>query len=152
MKKLIYKQSINASAEKVYKTMLGLEQIGTYEEWTAAFNPTSSYEGNWEKGSKMMFVGVDESGQKGGMISRIAELEPAQFVSIQHYGMLKDGKEITTGPEVEQWANSFENYRFSETNGTTTVQVELDMVADYESYMNETYPQALLKLKALCEN
>ena len=85
------------------------------------------------------------------MVSRIAENIPNQFVSIQHYGLMKDGKEITEGPEVEKWANGFENYTFEENNGTTTVTVDLDTTEDFLDYMNQTYPKALEKLKEICE-
>ncbi|MFA6151565.1 MAG: hypothetical protein WC716_09615 [Chitinophagaceae bacterium] len=160
MEKLQYKVSINAAAARVYDMMLGLSDKSTYEQWTASFNPTSSYEGSWEKGSKILFVGVDEKGEKGGMVSRIAENIPGRFVSIQHYGLLKGNQEITAGPEVEKWANGFENYSFEESNarpddasgrGMTNVTVDLDTTEDFVGYMNENYPKALGKLKELCE-
>ncbi|MNL68509.1 hypothetical protein D3C87_1932450 [compost metagenome] len=85
------------------------------------------------------------------MVSRIAINIPNQFVSIQHYGLLKDDKEITEGPEVEKWANGFENYTFEKNNGTTTVTVDLDTTEEFIDYMNEKYPKALDKLKEICE-
>jgi hypothetical protein len=151
MKKLNYNTTIQATASKVFDIMLGITNKATYEAWTAAFNPTSSYEGSWDKGSKIYFLGVDENGEKGGMVSRIAENIPHQFVSIQHYGLLKGDQEITTGPDVEKWANGLENYTFEESNGATTLLVELDASDDFESYMNEMYPKALEKLKEMCE-
>jgi hypothetical protein len=160
MKKLQFKVSINAPVTTVYDFMLGTTSKSTYEQWTSLFNPTSTYEGSWEKGNKILFIGVDEKGEKGGMVSRIAENIPYRFVSIQHYGLLKADKEITEGPEVEKWANGFENYSFEENNarpddavgrGTTTVTVDLDTTEDFLDYMNETYPKALDKLKELCE-
>ena len=151
MKKLQFQVQINEPAAKVYDVMLGLSNKSTYEQWTVLFNPTSTYEGSWDKGSKMLFVGVDEKGERGGMVSRIAENIPNRFVSIQHYGILKADKEITEGPEVEKWANGFENYTFEENNGTTTVTVDLDTTEDLLGYMNQTYPKALDKLKELCE-
>ena len=86
------------------------------------------------------------------MVSRIVEIIPNRFVSIQHYGLLKADKEITEGPEVEKWANGFENYTFEENDGITTVTVDLDTTEDFLDYMNQTYPKALDKLKELCEN
>ena len=151
MTKLQFKVSINAPVSKIYDIMLGISNKSTYEQWTAIFNPTSSYEGNWDKGNKILFIGVDEKGEKGGMVSRIAENIPNKFVSIQHYGLFKAGKEITEGPEVEKWANGFENYTFQENKGATTVTVELDITDDFSDYMNQTYPKALDKLKELCE-
>lgn len=151
MKKLQFKVSINAPVTKVYDFMLGINSKSTYEQWVSAFNPTSTYERSWDKGNKMLFVGVDENGEKGGVVSRIAENIPSRFVSIQHYGLVQAGKEITEGPEVEKWANGFENYSFEESNATTTVTVDLDTPEDFLDYMNETYPKALAQLKELCE-
>ena len=151
MKKLQFKVSINAPVTKVYDIMLGTGSKSTYEQWTSLFNPTSTYEGNWDKGTKILFVGVDEKGEKGGMVSRIVDNIPNRFVSVQHYGLLKGDEEITEGPEVEKWANGFENYTFEENNGTTTVTVDLDTIEDFLDYMNQTYPKALDKLKELCE-
>jgi len=151
MKKLQFKVSIHAPVTRTYDCLLGINNKSTYEQWTSLFNPTSTYEGNWDKGTKMLFIGVDEQGEKGGMVSRITENIPNRFVSIQHYGLYKAGQEITEGPEVEQWANGFENYTFEENNGVTTVTIELDTPEEFSDYMNETYPKALDKLKELCE-
>lgn len=151
MKKLHYKIDIHAPSERVYKTMLGLNHIDTYEQWTAEFNPTSTYEGSWEKGSKIYFVGTDENGKRGGMVSEIADHIPNKFVSIRHYGFLDGEKEITEGPEVEKWAGSLENYSFQETNGVTTVNVETEISDDYQDYFDSTWPKALHKLKTLSE-
>lgn len=151
MKKLHFEVKISASATKVYDFLLGIKNKSTYERWTALFNPTSTYEGNWNKGSKILFIGTDEKGEKGGMISEIAENIPNRFVSIRHYGILKAGKELIEGPEVEKWAGGFENYSFEENNGITTVSVDVDTMEDFEDYMNQTFPKALVKLKEICE-
>lgn len=151
MKKIQFQEEIHASAQKVYETMLGLNDKSSYEYWTAAFNPTSSFEGNWEKGSKILFVGTDENGKKGGMVSKIVEHQPAAFVSILHYGFLDGDQEITTGEQVEKWAGGHENYGFEEKDGITTVTVEMDTIDDYLDYFNNTYPEALKKLKELAE-
>jgi len=151
MKKLKYSVSINAPVSKVNDAMLGLSNKSTYEQWTALFNPTSTYEGSWNKGSKILFVGVDSNGEKGGMVSEIAENIPNKFVSIRHYGILKGETEITEGPEVEKWAGGFENYTFENSNGVTKVNVDLDTTEDFVDYMNQAYPKALAKLKEICE-
>jgi hypothetical protein len=151
MKKLQFKIKINAPVNKVYDMMLGLSNKSTYEQWTAVFNPTSSYEGTWDKGSKILFVGVDEKGEKGGIVSKIVENIPQQFVSIQHVGLVQAEKEITEGLDVEKWANGMENYTFEENKGNTTLTVDLDTTDDFVAYMNQTYPKALEKLKELCE-
>lgn len=151
MKKLQFTVDINAPAARIYDVMLGLTSKSTYEQWTSLFNPTSTYEGSWDKGNKILFIGVDEKGEKGGMVSRVAENIPNRFVSIQHYGLFKADEEITEGPDVEKWANGFENYTFEENNGTTTVTVDLDTTEEFSDYMNQAYPKALDKLKEICE-
>ncbi|MBB4799981.1 hypothetical protein HNP37_000020 [Flavobacterium nitrogenifigens] len=151
MQKLQFKKEINASAQKVYETMLGLKDKATYEYWVATFNPTSTYEGSWDKGSKILFVGTDENGKKGGMISEIEEHKPANFVSIRHYGFLVGDTEVTTGEEVEKWAGGHENYTFQENNGLTTVIVDMDTIDEYLDYFQNTYPKALDKLKEISE-
>ncbi len=152
MEKLQFKIEINAPVSKVFDRMLGITNKSTYEQWTALFNPTSTYEGNWNKGNKILFFGSDESGEKGGMVSEIAENILDKFISIRHYGLVKNGVETTEGPEVEKWANGLENYSFEEKNGTTIVTVDLDTTQDFLKYMNDTYPKALDKLKEICEN
>lgn len=151
MKKLKYQTSINASAKKVYNVMLGLDDIKTYEQWTAEFNPTSTYEGSWEKGSKIYFVGTDEKGNRGGMVSEIAENIPNKFVSIRHYGILNGDKEIIEGPEVEKWAGGLENYTFEENNDVTTVTVEVDITEEFKDFFDTTWPKAFSKLKEVAE-
>ena len=151
MKNLQFTIKINTSVNTVFDLMLGISNKSTYEQWTALFNPTSTYEGNWNKGSKMLFVGIDELGEKGGMVSEIIDSRLNQFISIQHVGLVKGNVEITEGPEVEKWANGFENYTFEETEGITTVTIDLDLSEDFSDYMNETYPKALNKLKEICE-
>ena len=151
MKKIQFNLTIHAPANKVYDAMLGINKKSTYEQWTALFNPTSTYEGSWNKGSKMLFIGTDEKGEKGGMVSEIVDNTPNRFISIRHYGLVQANVEITEGAEVEKWANGFENYTFEENNGITTVTVDLDTTEDLLDYMNQTYPKALDMLKEICE-
>lgn len=152
MEKLQFKVEIKAPVSKVFDIMLGITKKSTYEQWTALFNPTSTYEGTWNKGSKILFLGSDESGEKSGIVSEISENILNKFISIRHYGLVKNGIEITEGPEVEKWANGLENYTFEENNGVTSVTVDLDTTQDFIKYMNQTYPKALEKLKEICEN
>lgn len=148
MEKIKFETIINAPAEKVYKAML---EDKTYREWTAEFNPGSHYKGSWEKGSKILFIGSDQEGNVGGMVSRIEENIPDKFVSIKHLGILKGDKEITSGPEVEGWGDALENYTFIEENGKTRLRIEMDSNQEFKSYFEETWPKALKKLKEISE-
>ncbi|MEN9549258.1 MAG: hypothetical protein RIR12_1849 [Bacteroidota bacterium] len=146
--KLQFTVQINAPVEKVYQLMLADK---TYREWTAIFNPTSSFEGKWETGAKMLFVGIAENGQKGGMVSRIREAKENEYVCIEHVGILEGDVEIIEGPKVQDWAGALEIYRFHQTEAGTYLVIEMDATAEFKSYFETTYPKALQKLKEICE-
>lgn len=148
MEKLHFDVEISADINKVYEVMLGEK---SYSEWTAEFNPTSRFKGSWSKGSRIYFIGTNSEGKEEGMVSRISENIPGKFVSIQHEGILKNGEEVTSGEEVERWAGSLEDYTFKQTNGITTVSVDVDTDESFKQYMLDTYPRALNRLKEICE-
>jgi uncharacterized protein YndB with AHSA1/START domain len=145
---LHFEALIDAPISTVYSKMLDQE---TYAEWTSVFNPSSRYEGSWEKGSKIKFLGVDKQGKQGGMLGVVEENIPNQFVSINYYGIIDEDKEITSGSKMEGWANTYENYRFNSVNGKTLLTVDLGTSHKYQDYFEATYPQALEKLKRICE-
>jgi Uncharacterized conserved protein len=140
--------SIDSPVEKVYKKMLDQKH---FQEWTAAFNPTSRYEGSWEKGSKILFLGTDEQGNPGGMAGLVEENIPNQFVSINYYAIIQGGREITSGPELEGWAGTHEKYTFKAVGEKTALSVDLETNQEFVDYFNETYPKALELLKSICE-
>lgn len=148
MEKLKFEIVINADPSHVFKVML---EKPTYEEWTAVFSPTSTFEGSWIEGSKILFVGEDEQGQKGGMISKIDKIIPNEFVSILHLGVFKNGEEDLDSPEVKEWAGAHENYIFVNQGKQTLLKVELDSNEEFASYFDGIWPKALSKLKEICE-
>lgn len=145
---LYFEIEIKAPVSKVADIMLGEK---TFKEWTAEFNPTSTFRGSWQKGSKMLFMGVDDKGNEGGMVSRIKEHISGKHVSIQHVGILDKGKEIIEGPAVAGWAGALENYYFLETKGGTKLSVTLDSNEEFKEYFTESWLRALKKLKQICE-
>jgi len=146
--KLHFEIGIKAPALEVHSKMLADQ---TYKEWTTEFNPTSHYIGSWDKGAKILFVGIDEKGNKGGMVSSIKENIPGKFVSIEHLGILKGDEEIMNGPEVDSWAGCLENYTFTESNGETILSVDVDSNPEFAGHFSETWPKALNKLKSVVE-
>ena len=140
-KKLTFEIDIAAPAEKVWRTML---EKGTYEQWTAVFSPGSTYEGSWEEGSEIRFLGPEG----GGMIAEIAENRPQEFISIRHLGMIENGQPSEQGKD---WFPTYENYTFTEADGGTHGLVEVDMAKEYEEMFTEMWPQALKTLKEICE-
>jgi hypothetical protein len=149
MEKLHFSIIINAPKEKVWHTML---EDKTYREWTTAFNPGSYYKGDWSKGSKILFLGPDpETGIEGGMVSRIAENKPYEYISIEHLGIVKNGVEDTTSEEAKKWAPAFENYTFREKDSATEVLVDMDIDEKEAETFNKMWPDALQRLKAIAE-
>lgn len=148
MKKLTYQIKINAPVANVFKAMLGKE---TYKQWTSAFDPSSDFEGIWDKGQKIYFTAVNENGEKGGMVAEIAEYIPNSYVSIRHLGILDKDQEVLSGPTVEDWAGALENYSFTEIDGQTLLKVDVDTSDEYINYFDEAWPKALEALKEISE-
>jgi uncharacterized protein YndB with AHSA1/START domain len=146
---LHYEITIDAPAQKVYDTMLKQD---TYRKWTSAFNPTSHYEGDWKKGSDMKFIGTDDKGEIGGMISHVLENKPAEYISVEHRGIVKGKETLTSGKEVDDWKGAQENYSFIPQGNKTLLCVDMDSNEEMKSYFETTWPKALDKLKEICEN
>jgi len=135
---------IAAPRQQVWSAML---HSPTYEQWTAAFCEGSRYEGSWDAGQRIRFL--TPSGE--GMVAEIAEHRPAEFVSIRHLGSISNGVEDTTSEAVRAWAPCLENYTFSDAPGGTQLQVDVDTFSTYEQFMQDAFPKALARLKAICE-
>ncbi len=150
MHKLNFSIVIHAPKEKVWNTML---DDATYRVWTEAFAPGSHYVGDWSKGSKILFLGPDQNtGKMGGMVSRIKENRRHEYISIEHLGMVQDGKEDTTSEAVQAWVGVHENYTFKEKGNKTEVLVDMDSAGgDFEEMFKDVWPKALQKLKELSE-
>ena len=142
--------TINAPKARVWDTML---QDATYRQWTTAFNPGGSswYEGDWTPGSTMRFLGSGANGALGGMVSRIKEARPCDFLSIEHLGVVQEGKEDTTSDLAMQFASALENYTFVDKDGATEVLVDMDTAEEHRPMFEETWPNALRLLKQLAE-
>ncbi|OGD21222.1 MAG: ATPase [Candidatus Aminicenantes bacterium RBG_16_63_16] len=147
MKKLRFSVVINAPKEKVWKTML---ENDTYRKWTDVFSPGSYYVGDWSEGSKILFLAPGEKGEMG-MVGRIRDSRPYEYVSIEHLGLVQNGEEDTSSDAAKGWAGGYENYTFKEKEGGTEVIVDLNTPDEFKKMLEDTWPQALQKLKALSE-
>jgi len=145
---LHFEQLIAASPEKVHRLML---EDASYREWTALFNPGSFYEGSWDEGAEIRFIGLNENGEKEGMIGHIAVHRPQQYVSIAYDGVIDKGVNRFTGPDVEALASGREEYRFVARDGQTLLVVDMDDPGPYAQYFAESWPKALDKLQEICE-
>jgi uncharacterized protein YndB with AHSA1/START domain len=144
MRRLAFSITISAPKEQVWRAML---QDATYRRWTSAFQEGSYAVTDWKEGSKALFL----TPAGDGMVSRIVAHRPNEFLSIKHLGTVKDGVEDTESAEGKTWAEALENYTLREVNGSSTLTVEMDVNDEYRSYFEETWPQALNKLKEISE-
>ena len=151
MEKLHFSIMIHAPKQKVWETMLNDE---TYRQWTDIFNPSggsSYFQGKWETGSNMRFIGTDKDGNMGGMISRIKEARPYEFVSIEHLGEIKNGKETIWTKEEKGGAEALENYTLNEKDGGTELLIDIDTTDEFKQMFEGMWPKALATLKTLSE-
>jgi hypothetical protein len=145
MQRLQFETTINAPREKVWSA---LWDDANYREWTSAFSPGSHARTDWAKGSKVLFL--DGEG-KGGMVSRIADNVPNEYMSIEHLGEMRDGVEDTTSDKVKAWKGAMENYTLKDVDGKTHLTIDTDMADDYVDMMKGMWPKALAKLKEVAE-
>lgn len=145
LERLHYEIEIASPPMKVHELMLAKE---TYKEWTHAFSPGSTFIGNWEEGSRIIFVSESEN---EGMYGRIEKNDPGKFVSIEHLGEWKDGREVAPDDATLNWVGAHENYTFEETDKGTLLKVDLDSPEDFSEHFDGMWPKALDKLKEICE-
>jgi uncharacterized protein YndB with AHSA1/START domain len=144
MRKLTFTTSIAAPRERVWHVML---DDTTYRQWTTAFSEGSCYEGSWDEGHEIRFL----DGKGNGMVSRIAESRPPEFVSIEHLGLIVDGREDRDSEEVRTWAGARESYTLLQQGDTTEVRVDIDIDEQHAAMFEDLWPRALEKLKTLSE-
>ena len=143
-KRLQFSEVIEAPAERVVAVMTGQE---SYPQWASVFGEGSRFEGSWRQGERIRFL----AGSGEGMVAEIAEHRPDEFISIRHVGFLANGVEDTESDAVRAWAPAYENYTFQAVPGGTRLVVDQDVTDEWESFMRQTWPKALARLKELCE-
>ncbi|MVZ62068.1 SRPBCC domain-containing protein [Sphingobacterium humi] len=149
MKTLYFNISINASPEKVHELMLAKP---SYQQWTKAFSPSSSYQGDWSEGFKIFFVSTEDEQVDSGMIARVEKNTAGDIVIIRHMGVLSKEGELYEGPGIDDWKNALEIYRFKAENGGTNLLCSLELNStEHEAMFAEMWPKALIALKEICE-
>ena len=145
MEKLNFKTVINAAPEKIWNVLCNDD---TYRKWTSAFAEGSYAKTDWKEDSKVLFL----DGNGRGMVSRIAENRPYEYMSIEHLGEIIDGMEDTTSDKIKEWAGSHENYTLKKVNGKTELSVDMDINDEFKEIFAKIWPVALENVKKLSEN
>lgn len=148
MANLQYSVDVNAPADAVWAAML---DDGTYRDWAGVFGEGSFFEGDWTEGSTMRFLGEEDDGSLSGMIATVAESRPGEFVSLVYQGQLVHGEVDTSSDAAQDIIGSYENYSFTQSNGVTTVTVDLSD-DEFMAMFDELWPQALRRLKEIVES
>jgi uncharacterized protein YndB with AHSA1/START domain len=145
MEHLEYKIEISAPAKMVWETML---QDKTYRQWVATSWPGSFYEGKWEQGSQIRFIGPDGS----GTLAELVEVKPYQRIFARHVAVLgPGGSEDRTSEIAKGWVGIIEEYTFSEQQDITTVTVSIETHPEWRKMFDEGWPAALEELKKITE-
>jgi len=144
MERIYFKIEIDASKEKIWDILW--DDI-SYPIWTAPFAEGSKAVTDWKVDSKVLFLNAEGN----GMVSKIADHIPNEYLSIQHLGIYKNGIEDYESEEVKKWGNAYENYKLSLRDAKALLSVELDTIEEYKGYFEEKWPVALAKIKELAE-
>ncbi|UOK43890.1 MULTISPECIES: SRPBCC domain-containing protein [Flavobacterium] len=144
MKKEKFTVVIGAPKEKVWNVLWNDD---TYQKWTSVFSEGSKAVTDWKEGSKIHFLDANNDGMNS-LIDKCIENEVMNF---KHIGVIKNGIEQPLDADTEKWSGSFENYALSETDGITTLNVEMEIIPEYQDYFNKTLPLALDLVKKLSE-
>lgn len=147
MRTLRFSIVIAAPKSIVWDTML---DDATYRVWTAEFMPGSYFVGDWTEGSSIRFLASGETGESG-MVSRIRTNRRHEYLSIEHLGLVVDGKEDTTSEAAKAWVGAREAYAFRDVDGGTEVLVETDTDDNHQEMFQDIWPRALQRLKELAE-
>ena len=148
METLSFSILINASPVQVHKTIIDSVSFG---EWASAFSPGSHFVGTWNRGSKMWFLADDGNGGEMGMISAVRDNTPGKLIVIEHLGFVHNEVETNTGPNGESVNGALEKYTITQNGEMTELKVDSDAFPDHIAFFNETWPQALEKIKQISE-
>jgi uncharacterized protein YndB with AHSA1/START domain len=145
MQTLHYSIHINASCEKTWNTML---DSGLWAEWTSIWMEGSYYEGEWKENAEISFMGPDKSGTK----ALITACNPHSYISMKHIAALAPGAvEDTESAEAKSWIGSVESYTFTNENGGTRLDIEIQTYPEWVKMNDDGWPHALKVLKKLAE-
>ena len=142
MKELQFSIEINASKEKVWKT---LWEDATFRDWASIIDEGMYIEGEMKEGNEIQFM---SSVNGYGVTSLVEAFKPNEFALFRHKA---DTKERGAQEREKEWTGGTESYSLTEKNGMTTVIVKTDVPFEQEETFNTRLPEALERLKTLAE-
>ena len=145
MEKLEFKIMIACHKQKVWDTMLHPD---TYKEWVAASWPDSFYKGRWAENENIRFISEDGS----GTLAHIESLIPYKYIRAKHIAILNEGGVEDRESELaKNWIGITESYTFNSTQEGTELTINIETRDEWKKMFTDGWPDALAKLKAICE-
>lgn len=142
MKTIQKTKEINAPKEKVWNVLLEDEYNRI---WMAEFMEGSHAKTDWIVGHKVRFLDNDNN----GLVGRILTKQPYDVIEMEYDGEVKNGEDDFDSEMAQQMKGSRENYYLSESNGVTTLKIEVDMGDDWIDMMSAAWDKALDKIEEL---
>jgi uncharacterized protein YndB with AHSA1/START domain len=142
MKKMQFSTEINASKEKVWKT---LWEDATFRDWANIIDEGLYLEGVLKEGNEIQFL---SSVNGYGVTSLVEIFRPNEFILFRHNA---DTKENGEQEREKEWTGAAESYSLTEKDGMTTLTVETDIPQEQEETFNTRLPKALARVKMLAE-
>lgn len=144
MKDLQFSIDIAAPVARVWDRMF---DPLAYRDWTRAFAEGSYYEGVWAAGHRLRFL----EPRGFGMEAIVDECVLHERLSLRLVGEIRDGKPLAGSRLHHEPAH--ERYVFNAVSGGGThLVIQLQSWDDgFTDFLQDTWPKALLRLKALAE-
>lgn len=142
MKIIQFSIEINASKEKVWKT---LWEDAAFRDWASIIDEGTYIKGVMKEGNEIQFI---SSANSYGVKSLVEILRPNEFVLFRHSA---DTKESGEQEREKQWTGGEESYSIDEKDGITTLTVKFDVPYELEEIFNIRFPRALERVKTLAE-
>lgn len=146
----LFEITINAPPRTVYEAVTDKELFSC---WTRVFHPSSLYEGSWDAGAKILFLGLDAQGCPEGLSAVVTDNIPHSLIALRYVGVVSAGAETTTSEDALAWRDARERYVFRSAQGgkATELLVDTDVLAgDCENFQAK-WNEALAELKKICE-
>ena len=142
--RLHFSIEIKAEKSQIWKA---LWDDPSYRDWTAVFFEGSyAVTENWEEGSKVLFLGPDQS----GIYSIIEKHVPNSTMEFKHIGNVLKGKEQPLDDEARSWSGTTEVYTLKESKDASILHVDIDVLEEHLDFMKEAFPKALERIKSNC--
>ncbi|MFT3795289.1 hypothetical protein [Flavobacterium sp.] len=113
--------------------------------WMAEFMEGSHAKTDWIVGHKVRFLDNNDN----GIVGRILTKQPYEAIEMEYDGEVKNGEDDLDSEMGKAMKGARENYYLSESDGVTTLKVEVDMDQQWMDMMSVAWDKALEKIEEL---